>query len=404
MHERQREVRRPAPRWRPAPARRATWPASLTPACRSKMSSSAPTSVMISARRPGSPASGLVAAAARRAAREQRRRRRSPARPAAASAGRPGRGRAARRSRPTRRATRADDRRQRRRSRPPRAAPAARASSAGEPSREESRRRAQVGPGDRGRPRLRTRTHARSGSISRRSAHPIVLRPIVAAAARGRATRSRSPRATTRRRWSCSRGCTGSSVEVSARHGGATRTEQARRAGRRARRDAARAGREGATSTSRSRHGSNDLALVAPRARDPGGQHVRLRVGDGPAQHRLPAGAAGDGARRDPARAPAPLRRRRRTSSPSTRGSRRSTTSRTSSPTAACSPRWASTRDAVLVVVRPPPDVSLYHRKSNPLFPQVLEHIGRDAGVHAVVLPRTEPRSAQYVRGSGCRR
>src|SRR6476469_5258767 len=30
-----------------------------------------------------------------------------------------------------------------------------------------------------------------------------------------------------------------------------------------------------------------------------------------------------------------------------------------------------------LVVLRPPPDVSLYHRHSNPLFPQTLEHLGR---------------------------
>src|SRR5919206_561753 len=44
----------------------------------------------------------------------------------------------------------------------------------------------------------------------------------------------------------------------------------------------------------------------------------------------------------------------------------------------------------VLVAVRPPPDVSLYHRKANRLFPQVLDHIGRNPDVHAVVLPRTE--------------
>jgi uncharacterized protein len=43
----------------------------------------------------------------------------------------------------------------------------------------------------------------------------------------------------------------------------------------------------------------------------------------------------------------------------------------------------------VLVAVRPPPDVSLYHRKANRLFPQVLDHIGRDPGVQAVVVPRT---------------
>jgi predicted glycosyltransferase len=43
----------------------------------------------------------------------------------------------------------------------------------------------------------------------------------------------------------------------------------------------------------------------------------------------------------------------------------------------------------VVVIVRPPPDVSLYHRKSNPLFPKVLTRLGQDADVHAVVLPRT---------------
>ncbi|HWI09551.1 MAG TPA: DUF354 domain-containing protein [Solirubrobacteraceae bacterium] len=43
-----------------------------------------------------------------------------------------------------------------------------------------------------------------------------------------------------------------------------------------------------------------------------------------------------------------------------------------------------------VVVVRPPPDVSLYHRRSNPLYVQVLQHIGHDASVHAVVIPRTQ--------------
>ena len=47
-------------------------------------------------------------------------------------------------------------------------------------------------------------------------------------------------------------------------------------------------------------------------------------------------------------------------------------------------------RARVLVVLRPPPDVSLYHRQSNPLFPQTLDHLGRRDDVHAVVLPRTE--------------
>ena len=42
-----------------------------------------------------------------------------------------------------------------------------------------------------------------------------------------------------------------------------------------------------------------------------------------------------------------------------------------------------------LVVVRTPPEVSLYHRHGNPLFRDVLERLGRDERVHAVVLPRT---------------
>ena len=46
-------------------------------------------------------------------------------------------------------------------------------------------------------------------------------------------------------------------------------------------------------------------------------------------------------------------------------------------------------RERVVVVVRTPPDVSLYHREANPLFGDVVERLGRDAGVHAVVLPRT---------------
>jgi predicted glycosyltransferase len=51
----------------------------------------------------------------------------------------------------------------------------------------------------------------------------------------------------------------------------------------------------------------------------------------------------------------------------------------------------------VLVVLRPPPDVSLYHRHSNPLFPMTLDHLGRLEDVHAFVLPRTEEQR-EYVR------
>ena len=52
----------------------------------------------------------------------------------------------------------------------------------------------------------------------------------------------------------------------------------------------------------------------------------------------------------------------------------------------------------VVVIVRPPPDVSLYHRKSNPLFPKVLDRLGRDEDVHAVVVPRTHAQR-EFIEG-----
>jgi predicted glycosyltransferase len=61
---------------------------------------------------------------------------------------------------------------------------------------------------------------------------------------------------------------------------------------------------------------------------------------------------------------------------------------------------WEIDPARTLVVVRTPPDVSLYHRRSNPLFPQVLDHLGRNESVHAIVLPRT-PEQRDYVRGLG---
>ena len=54
-------------------------------------------------------------------------------------------------------------------------------------------------------------------------------------------------------------------------------------------------------------------------------------------------------------------------------------------------------RGRVVVIVRPPPEVTLYHRLSNDLFPQVLERLGRDPGVHAVVIPRTVEQREQFV-------
>jgi len=51
-------------------------------------------------------------------------------------------------------------------------------------------------------------------------------------------------------------------------------------------------------------------------------------------------------------------------------------------------------RKRVLVLVRTPPEVSLYHRHGNPLFAEVLQRLGSDPGVHAVVLPRTAEQRA----------
>jgi predicted glycosyltransferase len=56
--------------------------------------------------------------------------------------------------------------------------------------------------------------------------------------------------------------------------------------------------------------------------------------------------------------------------------------------------------ERVVAVVRTPPEVSLYHRHGNRLFPAVLDRLGRDPDVHAVVLPRTREQ-AQGVRDLG---
>src|SRR5438105_11177637 len=59
--------------------------------------------------------------------------------------------------------------------------------------------------------------------------------------------------------------------------------------------------------------------------------------------------------------------------------------------------RFSIDPSRVLVVLRPPPDVSLYHRHSNPLFPQTLDFLGREERVHAFVLPRTQEQR-EFVR------
>jgi uncharacterized protein len=55
-------------------------------------------------------------------------------------------------------------------------------------------------------------------------------------------------------------------------------------------------------------------------------------------------------------------------------------------------------RERTLVVVRTPPDVSLYHRRSNPLFPQMLGFLGRQESIQVVVLPRASEQRDYVVR------
>jgi len=55
-------------------------------------------------------------------------------------------------------------------------------------------------------------------------------------------------------------------------------------------------------------------------------------------------------------------------------------------------------RSRIVVVLRPPPDVSLYHRRSNPLFGRVVDHLGRRDDVQVVVLPRTTAQRAELNR------
>jgi predicted glycosyltransferase len=54
--------------------------------------------------------------------------------------------------------------------------------------------------------------------------------------------------------------------------------------------------------------------------------------------------------------------------------------------------------ERVTVVIRPPPDVSLYHRRANRLFPEVVARLGMHDGVHAIVVPRTEEQRT-FVKG-----
>ena len=223
------------------------------------------------------------------------------------------------------------------------------------------------------------------------------------AAARGRATRSRSPRATTRRRRSCST-LHGMEHTPIGRHGGASRLRklvrllQRTRAMRRLRQRAR-------ASTSRSR--TAPTTWRSPRACSAIPEVNMLDYEFAVAQHHIGCRLA----RRVIFPDSIPPERLRRFGVgpeklfqyPGLQGGVLPRRLR-ARPRRARAGSGVDT-ERVVVVVRPPPDVSLYHRKSNPLFPQVLAP-ARDAtsGVHAVVLPRTEAQRELRQERSRCPR
>lgn len=58
--------------------------------------------------------------------------------------------------------------------------------------------------------------------------------------------------------------------------------------------------------------------------------------------------------------------------------------------------------EALLAVLRPPPELALYHRTHNPLFEEVLRRLAADARVDQVVLPRTREQG-EAIRALGLR-
>jgi predicted glycosyltransferase len=53
-----------------------------------------------------------------------------------------------------------------------------------------------------------------------------------------------------------------------------------------------------------------------------------------------------------------------------------------------------------LVLLRTPPDVSLYHRHENALFPQLIERLAADSEVQVVALPRTPEQRAELKKAA----
>ena len=186
----------------------------------------------------------------------------------------------------------------------------------------------------------------------------------------------------------------GQEAEVFGRHGGASRARKLRALlsrGWRARRYAGRGGFDLAVA-----HGSNDLAVAAASLRIPAVNTFDYEFAV--QQHHVGCRLA----RRVmvPDRIP-PERLRRYGAEPPKlvqyAGLKEEYYLSDFEPDREIMKRLGIDEDRVTVVIRPPPDVSLYHRKSNKLFPQVLQYVGRHDGAHAVVLPRTEEQRA-YIR------
>jgi predicted glycosyltransferase len=67
-------------------------------------------------------------------------------------------------------------------------------------------------------------------------------------------------------------------------------------------------------------------------------------------------------------------------------------------PDSAVLDQWELNPARVLAVLRPPPDVALYNRNENPLFPSTLDFLGSRDDVHVIVIPRTDEQRA-FVQG-----
>ena len=202
------------------------------------------------------------------------------------------------------------------------------------------------------------------------SPHVLVFRPLIAAAAGARA-RGRGHRARVRPdACSCS-SCTGSTRRWSGTTAARSTLGKAR-AELVARARASTLG-EAARLRPRARPRLARPDADRPLARHPERDDVRLRVRLAPAPARLPRGDACGRPRGDPARAAGPVRRKTAEAAPLSRPEGGVLPGRLRAGRGSRSPTASE-----LVVVRTPPEVSLYHRHGNPLFRDVLERLGRD--------------------------